>query len=270
MGKPNVVQIIELIDSIDSFRVDHHDVKNPTRPFTSKFGDGDSLNIYYQNKVIEFKKLLYKQLIIKGDSNLLSMLIEVARKKYHQHHEIKREYNKIPISEVEDTFKHEYQKEEHYFGRSIVGVQSNAFLKIATLLEETLKYYEYTSVEDFKKLLSELEENDDNHCERIQPINKVTFNLSKTDSIMFIYMLEKCNLIKFESTSHRNSFIENNFNYSELRNINSENKELQMKGINSDFANIKSNDKESLKRFNKNLESLKDKLQIIMDFKLES
>jgi hypothetical protein len=83
-------------------------------------------------------------------------------------------------------------------------------------------------------------------------------------------MLEKCNLIKFESTSHRNSFIENNFNYSELRNINSENKELQMKGINSDFANIKSNDKESLKRFNKNLESLKDKLQIIMDFKLES
>lgn len=268
MGKANVVQIIELIDSIDSFRVDHYDVKNPTKPFTSKFGDRDSLKIYYQNKVNEFKKLLYKQLIIKGDSNLLSMLIEVARKKYHQHHEIKREYNKIPISEVEDTFKHEYQKEEHHFGRTIVGVQSKAFLEIATLLEETLKYYEYTSVEEFKKLLSELEENDDNQYERIQLINKATFNLSKTDSIMFIYMLEKCNLIKFESTSHRNSFIENNFNYSDLRNTQSDNKVLPMKGVAVDLANIKSNDKSSLIRFNKNLESLKDKLQTIMDFKL--
>jgi hypothetical protein len=100
--------------------------------------------------------------------------------------------------------------------------------------------------------------------------NKATFNLSKTDSIMFIYMLEKCNLIKFESTSHRNSFIENNFNYSDLRNIQSERKVQSMKGVGVDLANIKSNSKPSLKRFNKNLESLKDKLQIIMDFKLES
>jgi hypothetical protein len=100
--------------------------------------------------------------------------------------------------------------------------------------------------------------------------NKATFNLSKTDSIMLIYMLEKCNLIKFESTSHRNSFIENNFNYSDLRNIQIENKVQPMKGVGVDLANIKSNDKTSRVRFNKNLESLKDKLQTIMDFKLES
>ena len=67
-----------------------------------------------------------------------------------------------------------------------------------------------------------------------------------------------------------NSFIEQNFNYSDLRNVQSENKVQPMKGVSVEFSNIKSNDKSSLKRFNKNLESLKDKLQIIMDFKLES
>ena len=120
-------------------------------------------------------------------------------------------------------------------------------------------------------MLSELEiENNSIQEDVTHSNNRATFNLSKTDSLMFIYMLEKCNLINFESTSHRNSFIEKNFNYSDLRNIQSENKVQPMKGVGVDIANIKSNDKPSLKRFNKNLESLKDKLQTIMDFKLES
>lgn len=106
-------------------------------------------------------------------------------------------------------------------------------------------------------------------------INKATFNLSRTDSIIFLYMLEKFNLLKFESTSQRNRFIEQNFNYTEYRNTENasdenENIVKELTGINVEYSNVKSVDKSNVKRYNKRLDLLKDKIQFIMEYEFKS
>lgn len=269
MEKPNVAKIFDSINDIVQFDIYLNDIISPLKPLSSKFGSLASVNIYFSDKVIVFKKSLYKQLIIKLDLNLLKLLIKESRKEYKESMLKLDKFREIPNTVFDEKIKHDYQEEEYKFALRILGGQKHAILEIIKILEETLKFIEYTSVEDYSRMLNDLE-NEKNIEMDTSINNKATFNLSKTDSLMFIYMLEKCNLINFESTSHRNSFIENNFNYSDLRNIQSENRVQPMKGVSVDLANIKSNDKPSLKRFNKNLESLKDKLQAIMDFKLES
>jgi hypothetical protein len=228
---------------------------------------------HYDNIIIDFKKSLYKQLIEKCDSNLLLIYIEEAKVVKDQidkdilNYDINPNYNNIQsLLKKNDT---KFNNDEYKLGENILKEQNKIIEEVLIILENTLRFIDYSSLEDYKLLLSEIENN--NIIEDVtHSNNRATFNLSKTDSLMFIYMLEKCNLLNFESDSHRNSFIEKNFNYYDLRKIQSDNKVQTMKGVGVDFANIKSNSKPSLKRFNKNLESLKDKLQIIMDFKLES
>lgn len=273
MEKLNAIKISDNIKKINDIKIFINPLIRGKKPYSSRFENISSVQSYYDNIIIDFKKSLYKQLIEKCDSNLLFIYIEEAKEVNDQinkdilNYDINPKYNSIQLLlKKNDTI---FNNDEYKLGENILKEQNKIIEEVLIILENTLRFIDYSSTEDYKLLLSELETNiiqeDLTHSN-----NRASFNLSKSDSIMFIYMLEKCNLIKFESLSHRNSFIEQNFNYSDLRNVQSENKVQPMKGVSVEFSNIKSNDKSSLKRFNKNLESLKDKLQIIMDFKLES
>lgn len=281
MREDNITKIFSAIEKVGSIKLHREDIRDSSVNIEKfeKYFNNLSIEKFYSRIYSEFENLIYIKLENNCDIKLLEKFNNSAKTIFNNG--ISKYNFKLNSTGFQKQNFTDEEKKKYYLFRKIQTHQTLNMNKIIKLLEHEIEYFEYRSNENLtinssntidthnilKKSIPHEKKDNKNS---FNSINKATFNLSKTDSIMFIYMLEKCNLIKFESTSHRNSFIENNFNYSELRNINSENKELQMKGINSDFANIKSNDKESLKRFNKNLESLKDKLQIIMDFKLES
>jgi hypothetical protein len=268
MEKLNVIQVSSNIKKVNEIKIDYERLLSQDFPFSSIF-ENSSIEKYFSSILKDFKHSLYKQLIEKCDSNLLLKYIEDANNVKIEINKNVQRFQKNPKYVGSSSLPNESKKNEYRFGNKILSKQDNTIRDILKFLDEVLIAVDYTSVEEYKKILFELEGNFEEEMV-INENNRATFNLSKTDSLMFIYMLEKCNLLNFESDSHRNSFIEKNFNYYDLRKIQCDNKVQTMKGVGVDFANIKSNSKPSLKRFNKNLESLKDKLQIIMDFKLES
>jgi ADP-ribose pyrophosphatase YjhB (NUDIX family) len=170
--------------------------------------------------------------------------------------------------------KTEFDKFEYHSGNNILLKQHKTVDNVLLILNNLLKYIDYTTENDYKILLSEIEV-ENNHNEISYPNNKATFNLSRTDSIIFLYLLEKFNLLKFESTSQRNSFIEQNFNYTEYRNTGNasdENENIikELTGINVEYSNVKSVAKSNVKRYNKRLDFLKDKIQFIMEYEFKS
>ena len=59
---------------------------------------------------------------------------------------------------------------------------------------------------------------------------------SKVDIMLFFYLLEKAGLISFEDTVHRSKFIEENFQYTVLRNTKNKNEKMDINGVNVDMA----------------------------------
>ena len=94
---------------------------------------------------------------------------------------------------------------------------------------------------------------------------RATFNLSKKESLMLLYVLEEVNLLKFENNTHKINFIEQNFNFTEVRNNEFFGKSFPMKGTNSEYSKFRSNDRDEIKSNNKTLESLFKKFSDIID-----
>lgn len=94
---------------------------------------------------------------------------------------------------------------------------------------------------------------------------RATFNLSKKESLMLLYVLEKVNLLKFENNTHKINFIEQNFNFTEVRNNEFLGKPFPMKGTNSEYSKFRSDDRNEIKSNNKTLETLFKKFSEIID-----
>lgn len=116
-------------------------------------------------------------------------------------------------------------------------------------------------------LMADNEISNDESAIELNSSNKAVFNMSKKESLMFIYLLEAHNILKFENNSQRNIFIEKNFIYTDQRNISNDEKLFPMKDVKSEFSKIKSLDKAEVKTNNKNLDSLISKLESLMEHK---
>ena len=64
MEKPNVAKIFDSINDIVQFDIYLNDVISPLKPLSSKFGSLNSVNIYFSDKVIVFKKSLAPNFIV--------------------------------------------------------------------------------------------------------------------------------------------------------------------------------------------------------------
>ena len=278
MEKLNALKISEKIKKINEIKFNLNSIIRGVKPFSSRFESDESMTNYYDEIYIDFKKLLYKQMIQNQSAKLLLIYIEEANKIKD---EIKDEIESYDIKGKNNYLaktisknKTEFDKFEYHSGNNILLKQHKTVDNVLLILNNLLKYIDYTTENDYKILLSEIEV-ENNHNEISYPNNKATFNLSKTDSIIFLYMLEKFNLLKFESTTQRNSFIEQNFNYTEYRNTGNtsdenENIAKELTGINVEYSNIKSVVKSNVKRYNKRLDLLKDKIQFIMEYEFKS
>jgi hypothetical protein len=94
---------------------------------------------------------------------------------------------------------------------------------------------------------------------------RATFNLSKKESLMLLYVLEEVSLLKFENNSHKINFIEQNFNFTEVRKNEFIGEPFPMKGIRSEYSKFNSNDKNEIISNNKTLETLFKKFKAIGD-----
>jgi hypothetical protein len=99
-------------------------------------------------------------------------------------------------------------------------------------------------------------------------VGKATFKMSKKEALMVLYVLEKTNLLAFDSELQRNKFIEQNFNYTEMRNNADKGNALQMKDVNSEMSNLHSPERNQIIANDKALKKLIKQLdETIMSFK---
>jgi hypothetical protein len=84
--------------------------------------------------------------------------------------------------------------------------------------------------------------------------SKATFSLSKSDVVLFFFLLEKSGIIQFNSDVDRNRLIESCFKYTELRNNNQKGQKFDITECNRDISNLRSQGRK-VKNKNKNAAS---------------
>jgi hypothetical protein len=140
----------------------------------------------------------------------------------------------------------------------MLKIKNKTLSFIKSYLENEIKYFGYSTSEDYKTFEDTKEpETDVLFSEKTE---RATLMLSRIESLVFLYTLEKSGILKFENDSHREKFIENNFNYFETRNNKNKDTALTIQGTKHDFPKLKSSHKDEVIPNNKVLDKLKEML----------
>lgn len=141
---------------------------------------------------------------------------------------------------------------------TIISTQQAVLLKIKSKLEEELEFVDFRTSIDYQQ---QIETNDfDSSNIPFSDSGRATFKMSKKESLMLLYILEKVELLVFENDDQRKRFIESNFNFTEVRKNKNEGKSFPMIGTSSEISEFKSRIKVDIDSNNKVLEKLLKKL----------
>lgn len=286
MREDNITKIFNIINEVGKIKLYSEDIRDTSvkiEIFEKHFKE-ISIEKFYSSIYTEFESLIYIQLENNCDIKLLEKFNNSAKTIFE--YELSKHNFKLNSNAFQSQNFTDEEKKKYYFFNKIHEQQTDKIKKIIKLLEHEIEFFTYknnknltintTNTKDTHNILEKSNPHEKKDMkDSTNSINKATFNLSRTDSIIFLYMLEKFNLLKFESTSQRNSFIEQNFNYTEYRNTGNasdenENIVKELTGINVEYSNVKSVDKSNVKRYNKRLDLLKDKIQFIMEYEFKS
>ncbi|WP_296687365.1 hypothetical protein [Flavobacterium sp.] len=286
MREDNITKIFNIINEVGKIKLYSEDIRDTSvkiEIFEKHFKE-ISIEKFYSSIYTEFESLIYIQLENNCDIKLLEKFNNSAKTIFE--YELSKHNFKLNSNAFQSQNFTDEEKKKYYFFNKIHEQQTDKIKKIIKLLEHEIEFFTYknnknltinsTNTKDTHNILEKSNPHEKKDMkDSTNSINKATFNLSRTDSIIFLYMLEKFNLLKFESTSQRNRFIEQNFNYTEYRNTENasdenENIVKELTGINVEYSNVKSVDKSNVKRYNKRLDLLKDKIQFIMEYEFKS
>ena len=286
MREDNITKIFNIINEVGKIKLYSEDIRDTSvkiEIFEKHFKE-ISIEKFYSSIYTEFESLIYLQLENNCDIKLLEKFNNSAKTIFE--FELSKHNFKLNSNAFQSQNFTDEEKKKYYFFNKIHEQQTDKIKKIIKLLEHEIEFFTYknnknltinsTNTKDTHNILEKSNPHEKKDMkDSTNSINKATFNLSRTDSIIFLYMLEKFNLLKFESTSQRNRFIEQNFNYTEYRNTENasdenENIVKELTGINVEYSNVKSVDKSNVKRYNKRLDLLKDKIQFIMEYEFKS
>lgn len=258
----NVIQIQDLINKIGEF--------NKNSDLKEYYEDGEEI-LESQLKIIEdshteLNHKLLIQLKEKSDVELLQKFINLIDENGADLHIL---YNKYRIKLAESK---KPNKSNPIYSKSvpIVCKLIDSKLDVLTNLKQDL----ITKIANFDYIIStDFDYNtflESNQKQEKETAGRATFNLSKKESLMLLYILEEVNLLKFEDKTQRKNFIEQNFNFTEVRNNESYGKSFPITDIKSEYSKFNSSDRYELKSNNKTLENLSKKLITIMEeFKFE-
>ena len=251
----NAIQILELINKIGEF--------NPNLNLQYFFDKNEEILISEFEKIEELGNELNQKLIIQlrenSDAELLQKFIDNVNTNgknleeyYHKFRIILSESNEsdtINIKSIPNVCR-------------LIDKKLDYLTNLNIDLENKIIFLGYRVNNDFKNApnSSIFNQNKDYLI-----TERATFNLSKKESLMLLYILEEVNLLKFENNTHKINFIEQNFNFTEVRNNEFFGKSFPMKGTNSEYSKFRSNDRDEIKSNNKTLESLLKKFSDIID-----
>lgn len=259
-GFSNASQISECIKEIGTFKVSTSEENSDEFLINNKPVDSN-INNYYNDLFHQFKLRLYTQLLRKCDIALLKKYIDDAT-----------EARKI-ISTLNFRLKNnyfEYKRDNRIIIAENIQKVRGKLIKIERILnniisiiEDERDNFDYRVIADYEEILNLLS------TPIIKPeygtAGRATFNLSRKESVMFIYILEKSNLLNFQNEEQRRRFIEENFCFTEMRDNDDNGKPFPMKDINSELSILKSYSKSEIN--NKALRKLLDKLALIDTYK---
>ena len=258
----NVIQIQDLINKIGEF--------NKNSDLKEYYEDGEEM-LESQLKIIEdshteLNHKLLIQLKEKSDVELLQKFINLIDKNGADLHILYKKY-RIKLAESKKPNK---SNAIYSVSVPIVCKLIDTKLDVLTNLKQDL----ITKIANFDYIIStDFDYNTfsgSNQKHEKETAVRATFNLSKKESLMLLYILEEINLLKFDNNAQRKNFIEQNFNFTEVRNNEFYGKSFPMTGIQSEYSKFNSNDREELKSNNKTLENISKKLITIMEeFKFE-
>lgn len=246
----NVIQIQDLINKIGEFN------KNTDLNEYSERGEEilESQLKIIQDSNEELNHKLLIQLKEKSDVELLQKFIKLIDTNGADLHTLYHKYRR-KLSESNDS-NPIYTKSIPILCKLIdskldvlTDLKRDLIIKIANFDYRISTDFDYNS-----NTLSELNQNQKNGI-----TGRATFNLSKKESIMLLYILEKTDLLKFESDGQISKFIENNFCFTEIRDNAGNNGQVSlMKDVRSEISNLRAGHKSDSN--NKILEKLLNKL----------
>ncbi|MFV8343611.1 hypothetical protein [Flavobacterium sp. XS2P39] len=258
----NVIQIQDLINKIGEF--------NKNSDLKEYYEDGEEI-LESQLKIIEdshteLNHKLLIQLKEKSDVELLQKFINLIDENGADLHIL---YNKYRIKLAESK---KPNKSNPIYSESvpIVCKLIDSKLDVLTNLKQDL----ITKIANFDYIIStDFDYNtfsESNQKHEKETAGRATFNLSKKESLMLLYILEEANLLKFEDKTQRKTFIEQSFSFTGVRNNEAYGKSFPITDIKSEYSKFNSKDRDELKSNNKTLENLSKKLITIMEeFKFE-
>lgn len=229
----NISRIKELILQIGKcdLKYEHKSKSYNLNDFNTIGLDAD----YYSSLNNELKERVTIQLANKKlDKNLLTELIKNINSSLEY---VKEKRDQCRVTYLYDKSKGNLNQDmltNQEFTLSILEAQfstlNNIHKLLMTLFEE-MDYILDEELAELKRKTFSYESSSENV--KLPEIGKAIINLGKKDSLSLLLLLEEIDMLDF-SSSNRNKFIQQNFNY---KNDNSEVKPLIK--INSDISNIK-------------------------------
>jgi len=233
-GFSNASQISECINEIGTIRVHQSEENSDEFLINNKPVDSNIIN-HYNDLFHQFQVRLYTQLLRKCDIALLKKYIDDAK-------EVKKTVLNLNLKLKNNYF--DYKREN----RIVIAENSQQVRKILikierilnniiSIIEDERDNFDYRITADYEEILSFLT------TPEIKPeygtAGRATFTLSKKESIMLLYILEKTGLLKFESEEQISKFIENNFCFTEIRDNADKGKALLMKDVRSEISKLR-------------------------------
>lgn len=252
----DVIQIQDLINKIGEF--------NKNTDLKEYFENGEEILTIQLETIEESYNTLNQKLLIQlkenSDIELLQIFIDLVDTNGVVLQELYVKY-RIKLSESNNTNPVYTKSIPIVCG--IIDHKLDYLTNIKKDLHTKIAFFKYKTSTDFN--LDSDSTTTLNQNQEFSTASRATFNLSKKESLMLLYVLEEVSLLKFENTTHRKSFIEQNFNFTEVRNNESHGKSFPMTGIQSEYSKFNSNDTNELKSNNKTLEIISKKLNHIIE-----
>ncbi|MGZ0014827.1 hypothetical protein [Yeosuana sp. AK3] len=212
---------------------------------------------HYTNLHRDFNKYLYAQLKDNCNEELLQKYIVYTKEQIDNLNTAKNQHRVNFLLQNKHGELSDDAESTHEDIRVIVATINSVLSKIQLKLEKELEFVNYKTSIDYQNESENLDLDSSNIP--FSDLGRATFKMSKKESLLFLYVLEQYNLIEFENDVQRRKFIENNFNFTEVRNNENKDKIFPMVGVSSEISNFKSYI--NIKSNNKLLKKLLDKLE---------
>jgi hypothetical protein len=214
----------------------------------------------FESELEELKRENYQIQIFEKLLNQLQPLLPIVHNRYMEHnsHRSKKSINQD--SEYVKSGRHDFFHDLHRHQYSFVS-------KVEGKLKDEIKFFIPTSKEIVP--IIQTTNNQVTSQKANTPIQqnttprRIVFSTSKTETLIFIYVLEQSGIIKFEDEKHLKSFIEEQLSYTENRNNPDKGKHLPMNDVSTDISKLK--DFTNGKARNRVLNKLNTKLSEILD-----